>query len=377
MVVLATLAFAGGALASDWDLHSDSWVATDALGRKLPGYKECGPPRKDQFVGMFYFIWLYGPGPYDNAKIIHQNPEDPKYGPKGAFHHWSEPETGYYVTNDAYMMRRHMMMLSEAGIDTIIIDVTNALTYSPNYMKLFEIMTQLRKEGMYTPQMCFFTHSLGAQTVKTLYDEFYSKNLFPDLWFKWEGKPLILAAPKDCDDKVKEMFTIRETWFGHDPNDWFGDGQGKWTWLDPYPQEPGWQVKGAPEEVSVGSATLALAGVGRSYEKGSGVACDRFITTPTSVEGRYFRHEWDRALKLDPKFIFITGWNEYIYALALMRSENMKTLPIGITALAGNDRLDWNALMATAVIAVIPMTIIFIFFQRHLVSGLTAGAVKG
>ena len=76
-------------------------------------------------------------------------------------------------------------------------------------------------------------------------------------------------------------------------------------------------------------------------------------------------------------YSFITGWNEYIYALALMQSENMKTLPIGITALAGNDRLDWNALMATAVIAVIPMTIIFIFFQRHLVSGLSAGAVKG
>jgi multiple sugar transport system permease protein len=76
-------------------------------------------------------------------------------------------------------------------------------------------------------------------------------------------------------------------------------------------------------------------------------------------------------------YSFITGWNEYIYALALMQSENMKTLPIGITALASNDRLDYNALMATSIIAVIPMLIIFIFFQRHLVSGLSAGAVKG
>ena len=76
-------------------------------------------------------------------------------------------------------------------------------------------------------------------------------------------------------------------------------------------------------------------------------------------------------------YSFITGWNEYIYALALMQSEDKKTLPIGITVLAGNDRLDWNALMATAVIAVIPMAIIFVFFQRHLVSGLSAGAVKG
>lgn len=76
-------------------------------------------------------------------------------------------------------------------------------------------------------------------------------------------------------------------------------------------------------------------------------------------------------------YSFITGWNEYIYALALTQTDEMKTLPIGITALAGNDRLDYNALMATSIIAVIPMLIIFIFFQRHLVSGLSAGAVKG
>lgn len=76
-------------------------------------------------------------------------------------------------------------------------------------------------------------------------------------------------------------------------------------------------------------------------------------------------------------YSFITGWNEYIYALALVQSDDMKTLPIGITALASNDRLDYNALMATSLIAVIPMLIIFIFFQRHLVSGLSAGAVKG
>jgi multiple sugar transport system permease protein len=76
-------------------------------------------------------------------------------------------------------------------------------------------------------------------------------------------------------------------------------------------------------------------------------------------------------------YSFITGWNEYIYALAMIQSDNMKTLPIGITALASNDRLDYNALMATSIIAVIPMLIIFIFFQRHLVSGLSAGAVKG
>lgn len=76
-------------------------------------------------------------------------------------------------------------------------------------------------------------------------------------------------------------------------------------------------------------------------------------------------------------FSFITGWNEYLYALALINTESLKTLPVGIGILAGNDALDWNALMAASAIAVIPMLIIFIFFQRHLVGGLGAGAVKG
>lgn len=75
-------------------------------------------------------------------------------------------------------------------------------------------------------------------------------------------------------------------------------------------------------------------------------------------------------------FSFITGWNEYIYALVLTQSDTMKTLPVGIGLLAGQDRIQWNALMAASLIAVIPLLIIFVFFQRHLVSGLTAGAVK-
>lgn len=76
-------------------------------------------------------------------------------------------------------------------------------------------------------------------------------------------------------------------------------------------------------------------------------------------------------------FSFITGWNEYIYSLTLIQSEGRRTLTVGIGILAGNDALDWNALMASSVIAVVPMVLIFVFFQRHLVGGLAAGAVKG
>ena len=63
-------------------------MATDALGRELPGYEECGPLRRGKFVGLFYFLWLghhtseYGTGgPFDITKIEAENPETPKYAP--------------------------------------------------------------------------------------------------------------------------------------------------------------------------------------------------------------------------------------------------------------------------------------------------------
>ena len=43
-----------------WDTYSDTWVATDALGRRLPTYAEVGPPRKNRTVGLFYFLWHGG-----------------------------------------------------------------------------------------------------------------------------------------------------------------------------------------------------------------------------------------------------------------------------------------------------------------------------
>ena len=313
LTALAALAFAGSAIAADWDLGSDNWVATDALGRKLPGYKECGPPRKDRYVGIFYFTWHQpGPGPYDITKILADNPENPKWGPVNAFHHWGEPEMGYYLSEDPYVIRKHMMMLSEAGVDTLILDVTNAFTYTSTYMKLCEIMTELRKQGMRTPQLLFITHSASGRTVQKLYDEFYSKNLYPDLWFKCEGKPLILATPSELSDQLKDFFTVRYSWFAHPRDDWFGDGHDKWAWLDSWPQEPGWHVKGVPEQISVGIAVHPIANIGRSNQNGVQPPHDKYDMTPTAGLGIYFDQQWKRALEVDPQFIFVTGFNEWI-----------------------------------------------------------------
>jgi ABC-type glycerol-3-phosphate transport system permease component len=75
-------------------------------------------------------------------------------------------------------------------------------------------------------------------------------------------------------------------------------------------------------------------------------------------------------------YAFLVGWNEYMFALILTTSEPMKTLAVGIGQLIGQYRIAWNDLMAVSLVASIPVTILFLLLQKHLISGLTAGAVK-
>ena len=106
------------------DLQSDTWVATDALGRALPGYAECGPRKGDRFVGMFYFVTHNNngakEGPYNVTEILAADPVNPRWG--GGTHYWGEPETGYYIMKDEWMIRRHARQLVDAGVDVIILD---------------------------------------------------------------------------------------------------------------------------------------------------------------------------------------------------------------------------------------------------------------
>lgn len=75
-------------------------------------------------------------------------------------------------------------------------------------------------------------------------------------------------------------------------------------------------------------------------------------------------------------YAFITGWNEYLFALILTNSEEQKTIPVGIGQLIGQYKIEWNELMAASIYSTIPLMLFFLFLQRYLISSLTAGAVK-
>lgn len=76
-------------------------------------------------------------------------------------------------------------------------------------------------------------------------------------------------------------------------------------------------------------------------------------------------------------FSFLGAWNEFLFALVLTNQNSVRTLPVGVQALIGQYMTDWNLLCSSAIIFAIPPLVLFFLFEKALLRGLTAGAVKG
>jgi multiple sugar transport system permease protein len=76
-------------------------------------------------------------------------------------------------------------------------------------------------------------------------------------------------------------------------------------------------------------------------------------------------------------FVFTAAWSELLFALMLNSSSNAITLPVGLLAFVSKFSVDFGQMMAAGVLALLPVCVFFIFIQRYLVQGLTAGAMKG
>jgi len=75
-------------------------------------------------------------------------------------------------------------------------------------------------------------------------------------------------------------------------------------------------------------------------------------------------------------FTFMRAWNEYLFALTLTRTNEMRTVPVGISLLMGQHAYQWNQMLAMSVIGSLPVLPLFLFFQRYFIAGMTAGSVK-
>jgi hypothetical protein len=314
------------------------WPATDALGRSLPLEAEVGPPKTNRFVGIFYFIdhlgWPRSPqlnGPYDVAKILAldpgaaTNPASPLWGGNSVAHYWGEPLFGYYRGDDPWVLRRHAQLLADAGVDVVIFDTTNARTYPEIYTNLCEVFGALRRSGRRTPQIAFMVNTRARRTADEIYHNLYQPGRFPELWFKWQGKPLMICDPAEAGDELKNFFTLRAA---HWPFT-LTNTPYAWHWEATYPQPYGYtDDPQTPEQVNVSVAQNLSAADGTVANMNSGLARGRSFhdgklnLAPGSVDrGANFQEQWRRALELDPPFVMVTGWNEWV-AGRWVRPEN-------------------------------------------------------
>ncbi len=323
--------------------ESSTWVATDALDRTLPTYSEVGAPRSDRFVGIFYLLWHgeHGTdGPFDINLIQSNHPYnpgtplgdyldalEPYYGPFAfddadgdgepdlSGHHWGEPLFGYYRADDEYVLRKHLQMLVDAGVDVLLLDNTNAVPYDANVTRLLSLAEEIRESGGDTPQFAFMAH---PNIVEHDYDSIYAPGHYADLWFYWRGKPLLLVTAElssDVPQHIRDFFTIRTSWscgvLNNDPCDWYGDGQNNWAFIYHYPQAWGWDsAPMIPEQIAVATAEHAHLNVGKSFHDGTQPAYGS--AAEDTARGYYFEEQIQRALDVDPEFALITQWNEWI-----------------------------------------------------------------
>lgn len=76
-------------------------------------------------------------------------------------------------------------------------------------------------------------------------------------------------------------------------------------------------------------------------------------------------------------YTFMLAWNEFLFALTLTRTNDMRTVPVGIQLLMGQHSYEWNQMMAMSVLGSLPVLILFLIFQRYFIAGMSAGSVKG
>lgn len=75
-------------------------------------------------------------------------------------------------------------------------------------------------------------------------------------------------------------------------------------------------------------------------------------------------------------YTFLLCWNEFLFALTLTKSYEMRTVPIGIQLLMGQHAYEWNEMMAMSIIGTIPILFLYLFAQKYFLAGLTSGSVK-
>lgn len=336
-------------------------VGVDDLGRTFTG----GQSQNQKQVGMFFALGgqnamgepELAAGIYDCTKILAMenglkiltDPSyyDPDISPDRQPHWWGEPIWGYYRARDPWVIQRQLQMLTIAGVDYVSIDVSNTLPESQlnfedsqnNPMAaLMKAICDLRKEGWAAPQVVFFTHSRSTQTVKQLYDRLYSKGLYKEAWYYYNGKPLIVGYQDIANDKA-EAASRGDSTYNPTPNsstitNFFSWKDAQWPQEKFYDNGLPWIEWTYPAKVHNDVINVTVAShpsVPISFSLTRGVVnwgrgwdpVAKKNVSANVAKGSFYQLTWDVALKSNASMVFIGEWNEWISMKQLWDGEYM------------------------------------------------------
>jgi len=354
-----------------WQLPEDSlinthkvqpttWVFTDGLGRESWEYGEngVGGIREGKEIGMFYWSWKLNSSNVERdavpviQHVMDKYPEakndynHPAWTSTGG-HYWDVPLYGQYSGEDPWVLRRHAELLANASVDFIFTDNSNTITtWQDGYYDIYEEWTKAQNLGVDVPKVTFhlpmWTKAPNngidwwtTEQLESIYMDVYRQGQYQNLWYWFDGKPLIIAHSYVLDDSIpleKEMlsffnFRAGVSSYKDDEDRKVADRVGSWGWSSRYPQATYHASerdarKGIVEQMTVSvcsnfdyerNATDAMNGAkitGRSY---TSTYKDRFFKEgyEASKWGYNMTEQFEYALEIDPKVLMFTGWNEW------------------------------------------------------------------
>lgn len=327
----------------DRGVQPDTWQAYDGLSRKLPSSADAGfKYDKDRKVGIIYYLRPKVKGTKRNISSLLERYPDAENNPyhgiwnTNSSFYWNEPLFGYYNDVDRYVFRKHAELLSDAGVDVVLINLSYGIDKNL-YNAFLDTWSKAREDGVNTPKVAFITDYSSAENgisqAKSLYKDIYEMKKYHDLWFYLDGKPLIfgdvsiLNESVRNDEQIRRYFTFRKI-----STDYYRDttAEGVWGIQAVYPQtRNSFSTQGNTGQMTVSPAQnvndrgiTAMNGkgvYGRSYSKYNYSYTYRYknmdITVNSSIAdsklyGINFQQQWDYVHFVDPDFVLVNGWNE-------------------------------------------------------------------
>ncbi len=322
-------------------------AATDDFGRSFTQTESYN----DNVVGIFYFLWL-SLAANDNTVekyIAEGRAEETLTSQNGfgtpSFTWWGEPMYGYYrLQDDKWVVRKHVELFINAGLDFICFDTTNNSYYQADAKAVLDVLLEYQKMGYRVPKAMFMTNSDSPGLIKSIYNAFYRRDTYDSIWFTGNGdKPWIIGSSPATDDTIMDRFYFKRSQW---PN--AGIREDGFPWISwNWPQEKYYDEANNYDIMSVSVSQHVGDGGGAEFSL-SGI-CSPLVFATLSEETRakilsgrgsdyYYNKNWGRGFSHETNennyddalanvnfeeqwqtvydngsinLVFVTGWNEW------------------------------------------------------------------